>query len=397
MTHRLYYTQPTLAEFDASVVGDDTIDGRPAVVLDRTAFYPTSGGQPFDTGLLNDAGVVEVVERDDHSIVHVLTTPIRVGTAVHGVIDWTRRFDHMQQHTGQHILSAAFDRLHGTRTVGFHLGAEVSTLDLSRDLSAEAIASAEDAANFVVWEDRAVTVRFATVEEASALPLRKEPVREGTLRLIEVADFDLSACGGTHVSRTGEVGAIQVLGWERLRGGVRVEFVCGARALRAFRRYRDTVAGCIRVVSVSMQELPATLERMQADSKDLRKGLKAQQEEMAQYEAIALADRAMQVGERRLVVESLAGRDASALKALATAIASRPGYDAALFSADPPLLAVIARAPGAPLDAPTVLRKLVERFGGKGGGRGDVAQGGGLDGEPSRILEEARTLLAISG
>ena len=396
MTERLYYTDPSLREFDASVVAVGEIDSRPVAVLDRTAFYPTSGGQPFDTGTLNGVHVVDVVDRDDHSIAHVLDRPLEADARVHGAIDWARRFDHMQQHTGQHVLSAAFDHLHKARTVGFHLGADVCTVDLSRDLKGEAIDAAEDEANRVVWEDRRVAIRFASADEAAALPLRKEPEREGILRLIEVADYDLSACGGTHVARTGEIGTIQVLSWERFRGGTRVEFVCGGRAARGFRRFRDAVAGCIRTISVAPEELPAAVERLQAENKDLRKAVRANQEQLAKYEAIALAERGIQVGDRIVVVEMVAQSDAGILKALATTIAGRPGHDAALFSATSPHLTVIARAPGGALDAGTVLRRLVERFGGKGGGRGDLAQGGGLAGEPSEILDEARRLLSGS-
>ncbi len=396
MTERLYYTQPSLREFDATVVSVDEVDSRPVAVLDRTAFYPTSGGQPFDTGRLNDIRVVDVIDRDDHAIVHVLERPIESGTRVHGTIDWRRRFDHMQQHTGQHILSAAFDHLHRARTVGFHLGAELSSVDLSRDLKADAIAAGEDEANLIVWQDRPVAVRFVTSEEAAALPLRKEPEREGELRLIDVSEYDLSACGGTHVTRTGEIGAIQVLSWERFRGGTRLEFVCGNRALRAFRRFRDAVAGCIRGVSVAPEELPAAIERMQAENKDLRRAQRGLQEQLAQYEAIALADRGIRVGERVVVVDSLPNADANVLKALATAIVARSGYDVALFSADAPFLAVVARSPGGTLEAGAVLHRLVARFGGKGGGRGDLAQGGGLTGAKAEILEEAKRLLAAS-
>ncbi len=396
MTERLYYTRPSLREFDAIVVSVEQADSRPAAVLDQTAFYPTSGGQPFDTGTLNGVRVVDVVDRDDHSVAHLLERPLEPGSRVHGVIDWTRRFDHMQQHTGQHVLSAAFDHLHRARTVGFHLGADVSSVDVSRDLKADAIEAAENEANRIVWEDRPVAVRFATAEEAAALPLRKEPEREGTLRLIDVADYDLSACGGTHVARTGEIGSIQVLSWERFRGGLRLEFVCGGRALRSFRRFRDVVAGCIRGVSVLPEELPAAIERMQAENKDLRKTIRTGQEQLAKYEALTLAGHALQVGERFLVVESVPQSDANVLKSMATSIAGRPGYDAALFSADAPFLAVVARSPGGALEAGVVLRRLVERFGGKGGGRADLAQGGGLNADKAEILDEATRLLAAS-
>jgi alanyl-tRNA synthetase len=394
VTERLYYTEPSLREFEATVTSTAQHESRPVAVLDRTAFYPTSGGQPFDTGTLNGVRVLDVFDRDDHAIAHVLERPLEPGTRVHGAIDWPRRLDHMQQHTGQHVLSAAFDHLHHARTVGFHLGAEVSTVDLSKDMTPAAIEAAEDEANRIVWEDRPVAVRFATAAEAASLPLRKEPEREGVLRLIDVADFDLSACGGTHVGRTGEIGAIQVLSAERLRGGLRVEFVCGGRASRAFRRLRDVVTGCIRCVSVAPEELPAAIERLQAENRELRKTIRAREEQLARVEAVVLADRASHVGERFVVVESVDQSDANILKVLALSVAGRPGYDVALISADAPFLAVVARSPGGAVDAGTVLRRLVGRFGGKGGGRPDLAQGGGLNGTKEEILDEARRLLS---
>ncbi len=313
MTERLYYTDPEQTKFDAVVLRADQHERRRAVVLDRTAFYPTSGGQPNDTGRLNDVPVVDVVEREDGAILHIVDGDLAPGLAVHGVVDAARRFDHMQQHTGQHILSAAFDRMWRARTVGFHLGANVSSLDLDRELPASAIAAAETEACRIVWEDRQVSIRFVTEEEARNLELRKEPGRAGTLRLIDVAGFDLSACGGTHVGRSGQVGMIAVSSWEKLRGGLRVEFLCGGRALGEFRRLRDAVAGCIHHLSVMSEDLPAAIERMQAENKDQRKVIAAQQVRLAGAEAATLAGRAEQVGSTRLVIEAREGWDANGL------------------------------------------------------------------------------------
>ena len=203
MTRRLYHTDAYQAEFEAAVRRVDELDGRIRVLLDRTAFYATSGGQPFDTGTLDGARVIDVVEDEQGELWHVLERPSPtplLGTRVTGRIDWKRRFDHMQQHTGQHILSAAFDRLHQAGTVGFHLGSVASTIDLNCELSADAIVPAEAEANRIVWENRPVFVKFVSADEATTLPLRKEPTRAGELRLIEVEEFDLSACGGTHVT-----------------------------------------------------------------------------------------------------------------------------------------------------------------------------------------------------
>jgi alanyl-tRNA synthetase len=234
MTERIYYTEPSCRSFEATVSGLVERDGRPAVVLNRTAFYPTSGGQPFDTGRLGSADVVETID-DGEDILHVVSVPIAAGATVRGEIDWTRRFDHMQQHTGQHVLSAAFDRIFENRTTSFHLGVDTSTIDLMREATAADVERAIEEANRIVWEDREVSVRFVSAEEAGRLPLRKESVRGGTLRLVEINEFDLSACGGTHVPRTGAIGMIAVTNVERFRGGSRLTFVCGGRALRRSR------------------------------------------------------------------------------------------------------------------------------------------------------------------
>ena len=284
MTDRLYYLDPYLHAFDAAIERVEARGDRVVVTLDRTAFYPSSGGQPFDTGILGRWRVVDVVDEEDGSIAHVveprtLDTDPRTdrhpepGSVVRGAVDWPRRFDHMQQHTGQHVLSAAFDRLFGVRTVSFHMGAAVSTIDLARELSPAEIAAAETDANRIVWEDRPVGIRFATAEEAAAMPLRKEPARGGTLRLIDVEGFDLSACGGTHVARTGGIGIIAVASWERFKGGQRLSFLCGGRALGGYRALRDAVSGAVRLLSVLPDELPASIERLQAEAKEQKKAM----------------------------------------------------------------------------------------------------------------------------
>jgi alanyl-tRNA synthetase len=396
MSHRIYYTDPQETDFDAVVTGATRLDDRPAVTLDRTAFYPLSGGQPCDTGTLGEARVLDVVESDSGEVWHVLDREIEPGRRVRGTIDWERRFDHMQQHTGQHILSAAFDRLSGARTVGFHLGAVVSTLDLSLGVSAEAVAAAEGEANRVVWEDRPVGIRFVSDTEAAELPLRKEPGRGGTLRVIDVEGYDMSACGGTHVSRTGSIGLIAVLSAERLRGGARIEFVCGTRALGSLRTFRDAVAGCIRHVSVSPGELPVAIERLQAENKEHRKAVKDLIERLAGYEATALASDADEVGGIRRVVQALDGRDQNTLRNMALAICGRPGFQAALFTTTPPYTAVLARSKDAGGDCAAALKALMAAFGGRGGGKPELAQGGGLNGDLPQILAAAHAELGRS-
>ena len=393
MTSRIYYTDPYCRRFEAFVTRVFEHGGRAAAVLDRTAFYPTSGGQPFDTGRITPhqrgtfGSAIDVVDTIDigDDVVHLLSAPLGAGAAVTGDVDWARRFDHMQQHTGQHVLSAAFDRLFNNRTVSFHMGAELSTIDLAQEMSWEQIARAEDEANGVVWDDREVAIRFVSSVEAGTLPLRKEPVRGGVLRLIDVKDFDLSACGGTHVARTGAIGAILVPAVEKFKGGVRVTFVCGARTLRAFRTLRESVAGSVRALSVLPQELPGSIERMQTEARDLRRTLKKFQESLAVHEAERLAG--------DLVVEALDGWDTNGLKLIATTITARTSAVVALFSTASPVAVVIARSPDRKVDAKVVLGALIKRFGGRGGGKADLAQGGGLSGNLADICSAARELL----
>jgi alanyl-tRNA synthetase len=394
MTQRLYYTDPYLQAFDAAVERVERATDGFVVTLDRTAFYPTSGGQPFDTGVLGGARVLDVIDREDGTIAHVIEGTLEAGQSVEGRIDWGRRFDHMQQHTGQHVLSAAIDKLFGVRTVSFHLGADVSTIDIARELSAAELTAAENDANRVVWEDRPVTIRFADAEEAARLPLRKESVRGGTLRLIDVEAFDLSACGGTHVSRTGGIGVIAVAAWERFKGGQRIEFLCGGRALQRFRSMRDAVTASVRLLSVLPGELPGAIQRMQADAKDQKHAAAALQEELAGFRAGELTASAEPVGAVRLVLRAI-DTDAPGLKSLASAVAATPGHVVVLVSPSRPALVVAARsADVTAVSAPQIVTALTSKFGGRGGGRPELAQAGGLDAAPESVLAAAREVVS---
>ncbi|MBI3493867.1 MAG: alanyl-tRNA editing protein [Acidobacteria bacterium] len=420
MTDRLYYTDPYLQTFDATVETAERRGDRLLVTLDRTAFYPTSGGQPFDTGTLGAWSVVDVIDQDDGSIAHVVEIGSRPGpldpasagpegpalrlerrTRLHGIIDWPRRFDHMQQHTGQHVLSAAFDRVFGVRTVSFHLGAAASTIDLAREMMPAEIAAAEAEANRIVWEDRPVAIRFVSAEDAATLPLRKEPVRGGTLRLIDVEGFDLSACGGTHVARTGGIGVVAVASWERFKGGQRIEFLCGGRALGRFRSLRETTTASVRLLSVLPEELPASIERLQAEAKDQQRAIAALQTELSRFRAEELAAGAAQVRlrpdatEARLVLRAV-DADANGLKALASAITAKPGFVVVLLSASTPALVVVARSADVSLAAHQALSALTTKFGGRGGGKPELAQGGGLEAPAQAIFDAARAAIVAS-
>ena len=399
MTERLYYNEAYLRTFDAAVTRVDVIGGRTSIVLDRTAFYPTSGGQPFDTGVLvgeTRLQVVDVVDDDSGDVVHIVDSgpeAVTPGQSVRGSVDWPRRFDHMQQHTGQHVLSAAIDRLFGVRTVSFHLGAESSTIDLSRELTRDELVSAEVEANTIVFEDRPVGVRFVTAEEAGSLPLRKEPVRGGTLRLVDVDRFDLSACGGTHVARTGAIGIIAVGSTERFKGGQRIEFFCGGRALTEFRSMRDALASSGCLLSVTAHKMPQAIEKLQLESRERQRSMLSLQQELARYRAEELAASAERLPKGRLVARAV-DADAVGLKSMASAIVARPGYIAVLVSTTKPALVVVARSEDVNMAANQVIATLTAMFGGRGGGKPDLAQAGSLVADPAAILEAARNAIS---
>jgi alanyl-tRNA synthetase len=379
MTQRIYYSEPYRRSFDATVLSVETLAGHSLVTLDQTAFYPTSGGQPFDTGTLGGAAVSDVIDREDGTIAHVVSGSLKAGEIVSGEIDWARRFDHMQQHTGQHVLSAAFDRLFGVRTESFHMGQLSSTIDLGREVSESEIARAEDDANRIVWEDRPVAIRFATAEEAAAMPLRKESGRTGALRLIDVQDYDLSACGGTHVERTGAIGVIAIGSWEKFKGGSRIEFLCGGRALQRFRVWRGALSAVQKHLSVPPIEMAASIERMQDEAKAVQRTVRGFQEKLATHEAQAIIARARRAGDTLVIAEALDGWDPQGLKSIAVAAtAAQPYAVVALFTSSTPAQVVIARGANAKADAGALLKQLTAKFGGKGGGKPDLAQGGGL-------------------
>ncbi len=394
MTQRIYYSEPYRRSFDATVVSADSVAGHAHVILDQTAFYPTSGGQPFDTGTLGGAAVTDVIDREDGTIAHVVSGSLNAGEVVSGEIDWARRFDHMQQHTGQHVLSAAFDRLCGARTESFHMGQQSSTIDLGREVSETEVAKAEDDANRIVWDDRPVAIRFATAEEAAAMPLRKESGRSGSLRLIDVTDYDLSACGGTHVERTGAIGVIAIGGSEKFKGGSRVEFLCGGRALQRFRAWRGALSAMQKNLSVPPLEMLASIERLQDDAKAVQRTVRGFQDKLATHEAQALVARAQRAGDRLVIAEALEGWDPQGLKAIAVAVAAaEPTAVVALFTSATPAQVVIARGANATADAGALLKQLAAKFGGKGGGKPDLAQGGGLGAPVSELIAFTRSVI----
>src|SRR5205085_4199112 len=389
-TERLYYTDSHLVEFDARVVAVTTdSEGRAAVVLDRTAFYPTGGGQPADTGLLGGARVVDCVEAEGGEVLHVVEGGVpESGASVRGVVDWPRRLDHVQQHTGQHILSQAFVELYGAQTRSFRMMADACEIDVDlRDPSDEKIERAVDRANGVIWDDRRVSIHNVTPEEAARMPLRKDSAREGELRIIEIEGFDFSPCGGTHARRTGEVGLIAARHWERAKGLVRVTFVAGARALSDYRRANRTARAAASLFSVARDEAADAAARLQDENKQLQRRLRASEELAARAEARELVEEADEAaggasivagGVTRIVARVFEGRDAESLRRLASAIAAHSNTVALLGSREEGgARLVFARSVEAGADMNALMREASQALGGRGGGRPDMAQGGG--------------------
>lgn len=381
-TERLYYTDSHLIEFDARVVDvTERVSGWTAVILDRTAFYPTGGGQPSDTGTLNGSRVVECIDDGDNGVLHVVqgATPAR-GATVKGRIDWLRRLDHMQQHTGQHILSQAFVTLFNAPTKSFRVLDESCEIDL--DLlhpSTEVIERAVELANNVIWEDRSITIRNVTSEEAAELPLRKDPAREGELRLIEIDGFDLTPCGGTHAYRTGEVGMIAVRHWERAKGLVRIEFVAGVRALADYRKANRSSREIAGLFSAGRDDAPHLAAHLIEENKELHRRVRLLEETAATAEAEQLFSQTNpSVDGTRVVRQVFDDRDADALKKLAHALMAKPKTIALLGSRDAGTARLVfARSADAEADMSLLMREACAIVDGRGGGKPDMAQGGG--------------------
>src|SRR5215510_2073333 len=324
VTERLYYSDSHLIEFDAHVVDlTDRVSGWTAVVLNRTAFYPTGGGQPSDTGTLNGARVVECIDDGDNGVLHVVQglAPSR-NEIVRGRVDWSRRLDHMQQHTGQHILSQAFVKLFNAPTRSFRVLEQSCEIDLElNNPTNEVIERAVELANNVIWEDRPITIRNVTAEEAASLPLRKDPARGGELRLIEISGFDLTPCGGTHAYRTGEVGMIGVRSWVRAKGMTRIEFVAGNRALADYKRANHSAREIAALFSTGRDDAPQSAAHLVEEHKELQRRLRILEESAAGAEAEKLLVTAPTTADgTRVISQQFEGRDAESLKHLAQAL-----------------------------------------------------------------------------
>jgi len=406
MTDRLYYHDPFLYDFEAEV--RDVLDSpRPALILDRTAFYPTSGGQIFDTGVIStDHGthkVTEVADTEDGRIVHYLEAPlkdVKLGTRIRGQIDPARRRDHMQQHSGQHVLSAAFVRLFNMPTVSFHMADDYCSIDLDTpSLTKTQIEEAERLANEIILENRPVDIRFVTRDEAEKMGLRKFPPTErDQLRIIDIHDFDLTACGGTHVRQTGQIGCILLRKVEKVRQGWRVEFIAGQRAVSTARRDFTTLTDAAALFSAYIYDVPQQASKSLEEIRSLRKQREQSQEGLAAAQAAALLAATSEFDGRKLIVRTFPDREITFVKLLAQKLTRQAPNVVALLattSSQPSL--IFAQSAGQPFDMGARMKEVMAKFGGRGGGSQDLAQGGLPDGAAiDAALAEARSALTSS-
>jgi alanyl-tRNA synthetase len=395
MVNRLYYSDSFLAKFDA-VVTDIRLVSRTGgealwqVALDRSAFYPTSGGQPFDKGRLTatsrngavlEIPIDEVAEDEQGEVWHYTAKPLVAGTEVHAAIDWARRLDHMQQHSGQHLLSAIFARELSAHTVSFHLGDESSTIDLNTASIAHAsLERVERLANEIIAQDRHISFRTVSRAEAESLlaagELRKLPEREGDIRLIEIEGVDLNACGGTHLRSTGQIGGLVLRSTEKVRQGLRVEFVCGLRAVAAARRDFSVLAEAAGALSIPASQLPQSIERLLIEAKNATKERQKLREEIARYEAAELFAQAPVQDRYHIVRKQFADHDADYVKLLASRLAAGSATIVLLASTrQEPASVVFARSAEAKFSCGELMKTALVDLGLRGGGSATMAQG----------------------
>jgi alanyl-tRNA synthetase len=399
---RLYYQNAYTTRFEANIV-DRVRDGeQTAVILDQTFFYPTSGGQPFDIGTINNIPVHDVTIREaDEAILHWLDIKELWQDAVVGQINWPRRFDHMQQHTGQHILSQSFVQIAQAETVGFHLSENTLTIDLhTTQLTPTQVEEAEFLANQIIWQNRPVHIRFVTLQQAQKLALRKlPPVRQGKLRLIEIDKFDLTACGGTHVQHTGEVGIIKIVKLERQNNQLRVEFACGQRALNDYRLKNSIVNQLSAELTTGIGEVVESVLRLKVELKENRRLLKKQQEQLLYFKAAELLKASKMVGETAVISHVFTSQesDPGQLRILANHLTQDSQVVALLGLAGEKAQLLFCRSKSAPGEMNQLIKPALQILGSAaGGGTAVMAQGGGPSTDVTRIqqaVDKAERLL----
>jgi len=389
MTEKIYYKDAYCREFEASIKGRSVIDGKTVVELDRTCFYPEGGGQPCDLGEIDGVAVTAVTESDGRIFHFVDSDELGSGKLVTACIDWRRRFDHMQQHTGQHILSQAFLRSLKAETESFHLGGEISTIDLTLEkLERDEIYRVEDLANRMIFENREVKIHFMDSGEQEGLPIRGHSERSGCVRVVEIEKYDFSPCGGTHCSRTGAVGLVKIRKWEKVRKRVRVEFFCGQRALNDYRWKNRTVFRLSRLYSVADREVVEAVVKQREQVKSQRKEIDWLKEEWLVREAERLLEASPVRDGIRIVTKVWEDLEVKSLQKLGSMIAGGGESRVVLFGVRQPrcTLLFIRSADLTGLDFRQWIAEIAPIIGGRGGGTAERVQVGGERGEG---LEEA--------
>lgn len=392
MSERLYYSDSYTTQFEATVIERLEHDGKPAVVLDRSFFYPTSGGQPHDLGRLGAAMVLDVtVRKSDGAVVHVLDSA-EIPDSVSGQIDWSRRFDHMQHHCGQHILSRAFIDAVDAPTMSFHMGTDGCTIDIdATELSAEQVQAVETLANQIVQENRPVDTRQVTLEEAQSLPIRKlPPLAAGELvRLVDVTEFDLTACGGTHPARTGEIGLIKVTRLERRKKMLRVSFLCGLRAIQDYDHKLNVIHDLTRQLSTGADNLVGSVEKMQEETKLMSRDLRLLRKEKMVALAETLQDRFEPVGNVSVLTHLFSdGETVDELRTVGSALCEKENRIVLIGSSGDQAMLFFRSSAGDEYHMGNLLRGVLEKVGSKsGGGRADQAQGGGQPAKDQNVLD----------
>ena len=378
MTQRLYYHDSYLCHFSARLLGLNEISGGWIAELDRSAFYPTSGGQPHDLGTIGGVDVWNVIEDEQDHILHWLREPLRQEGEIHCAIDWFRRFDHMQQHSGQHVLSQAFIRAARLDTLSFHMGVDYATIDLAAEnVSPVQVRQAEELANVIVCENRPIRVRTVSREESLSIDLRKETTREGPLRIVEVQEFDISACGGTHVRMTGEIGGIFVRKLERVNRQVRVTFVSGRRAVQASRNDSELLESVARRLSVGIAEVPKRIENQVAENRQLRKVLQEKNKRLVRFQSNELFNNTPARSGFRIIKKIFEGEEFDFVKQLAQSLVTCGSCVALLGNRNEQAQVVFAASESLNLDLRPLMAECCKLLEGKGGGARTLVQGGG--------------------
>lgn len=399
MSKKLYYTDAYTHKFQANIVEHVEENGRFALILNQTHFYPSSGGQPFDTGHINQIPVVDVTIREtDDVILHWIEGMPPTTNAVKAAINWQRRFDHMQQHSGQHILSQAFIRVANAPTESFHLSENSVTIDIdAKELSSDQLSATEQLANKIVWENRPIQVSMVTLEEAQQLSIRKiPPLSHEKLRIVSIEDFDMTACGGTHVAATGGIGLIKLVKVERRKGKIRIEFCCGGRALQDYHRKHAITAELMNQLTTGLSDLTENIGKIQAENKQLQRTVKKQQMSLLTFTATQIRNNAAKDGSLAIVTHIHNG-EPSALRPLANQLISQPQTIALLGTTSNKTQLLFARSEDAPGNMAQLLKNAFEELGtGSGGGKANAAQGGGgpvTQSQLQEVLSNAKSLL----